>query len=280
MFVDLLLKRLKAYGFWDKSLALMCSYLENRKQGIQINNYFSSEKKVIAGVPQGSINGLLLFDLFINDHALFLTQCFLSTYADNNNLYSTGNNTELAKMDLQTDFRAITNWFFENDMILNSEKCHYMSIRRNCADDIFIHNGKEARRNSKEETILGVIIDNKLTFDSHLNRMCKKASQKLSALSWISAFIDLNKRQILFQSMIKLQFSCCPLTWMFYSRESNNLIKKVHERSTCFIVAATFLQFPILWNFQLFNFFEFSTCEFKWQIWTDLKLITEKLCIN
>ena len=113
MFVDLLLKRLKAYGFWDKSLTLMCSYLENRKKEIQINNYFSSEKKVIAGVAQGSINGLLLFDLFINDHALFLRQCFLSNYADNNNLYSTGNNTELAKMDLQTDFRAITNCFLK-----------------------------------------------------------------------------------------------------------------------------------------------------------------------
>ena len=112
MFVDLLLKRLKAYGFWDKSLTLMCSYLENRKKGIQINNYFSSEKKAIAGVAQGSINGLLL-DLFINDHALFVRQCFLSNYADNNNLYSTGNNTELAKMDLQTDFRAITNCFLK-----------------------------------------------------------------------------------------------------------------------------------------------------------------------
>ena len=73
-------------------------------------------------------------------------------------------------------------------MILNSEKCHYMCIRRNCADDTFIHNGKEARRNSKEETILGVIIDNKLTFDSHLNRMCKKASQTLSALWNISFY--------------------------------------------------------------------------------------------
>ena len=117
----------------------MCSYLENRKQGIQINNYFSSEKKVIAGVPQGSINGLLLFDLFINDHALFLTQCFLSNYADNNNLYSTGNNTELAKMDLQTDFRAITNWFFENDMILNSEKCHYMCASEETVQMIYLY---------------------------------------------------------------------------------------------------------------------------------------------
>ena len=85
-------------------------------------------------------------------------------------------------------------------------------------------------KNSREETILGVIIDNKLFFNSHINRMCKKAGQKLSALSRISAFIDLNKRQILFQSMIKSQFSYCPLIWMFCSRRSNNLVNNIHER--------------------------------------------------
>ena len=77
-------------------------------------------------------------DLFIDDLVLFLTQCFLSNYADDNDLYSTVNNLELAKMDLQTDFRAIANWFFENYMILNSEKCHYMCIGKNCADDVHV----------------------------------------------------------------------------------------------------------------------------------------------
>ena len=105
-----------------------------------------------------------------------------------------------------------------------------MCIGKNCADDTFIYNSKKFR-NSKEETILGVIIDNKLTFYSRIDRICKKGGKKLSALSRISAFIDLNKRQILFQSMIKSQFSYCPLIWMFCSRKSNNFINKIRERS-------------------------------------------------
>ena len=56
----------------------MYSYLSNRKQRTQINNYFF-RKKVIAVVPQGSIDGPLLSDLFIDDLFLFLTQCFLCT---------------------------------------------------------------------------------------------------------------------------------------------------------------------------------------------------------
>lgn len=91
----------------------MGSSLKNRKQRTQINNYFGSGKKVILGVPQDSIDEPLLFDLFINDLVLLLVQYFLSNYAKDNTLYNTGNNLELSIIDLQTDFRAITNWFFE-----------------------------------------------------------------------------------------------------------------------------------------------------------------------
>ena len=67
-----------------------------------------------------------------------------------------------------------------------------MCIGKNCADDTFRHNGKKFKKR-KKETILEVIIDSKLSFNSHINRICKKAGQKLSVLSRLSAFIDLIK---------------------------------------------------------------------------------------
>ena len=114
----LLLAKLKAYGFSINALDLMCSYLKNRKQSVQIHSNFSAAKKVHAGVSQGSIDGPLSFNLYINDSVLFLTDTFLSSYADDNNLYSIGKGRDIIKNLSQKDFRALTEWFFENYMVL------------------------------------------------------------------------------------------------------------------------------------------------------------------
>ena len=68
----LLLARLHAYGFSKQALAIICSYLSNRKQGIKISDVFSSWKDLILAVPQGSVLGPLLFNIYLNDLFSFL----------------------------------------------------------------------------------------------------------------------------------------------------------------------------------------------------------------
>ena len=117
----------------------MCSYLENGRQRVQINNKFSSLKEGIARVPQGSIDGPLLFNLFINDLFLFICFSTLSNYADDNNLFTTGNDIQLINQVLLFDFRTVNNWFYEKFMILNPGKCRFMSIGKDTHDkDFFI----------------------------------------------------------------------------------------------------------------------------------------------
>ena len=95
MIHDLLLAKLKAYGFSINALDLMCSFLKNRRQSVKIDNNLNSAKKVHAGCIQGSIGGPLLLNLFIDDSVLFLAGIFLSNYADDNNLYSIGKDRDI-----------------------------------------------------------------------------------------------------------------------------------------------------------------------------------------
>ena len=125
---DLLLAKLKAYEFSINTLDLMRSYLKNQKQSVKINNNFSSVKKVHAGAFQDSIDGPLSFNFFINDFVSFLSDTFLSNYADDNNLYSIGKDCDIIKNLLRKDFMALAKWFFENYMVLNQKKCYYMCI--------------------------------------------------------------------------------------------------------------------------------------------------------
>ena len=87
-------------------------------------------------------------------------------------------------------------------------------MEKNTESDIFKFENV-CLENSKEEVILGITIDNKLTFDSHIKSMCRKAGQKLSALSTTSPYLETDKKELLFKSMVKSQFNYCPLVWMF-----------------------------------------------------------------
>ena len=80
----------------------MHSYVSNRKQQVQINTKFSSKNTVIVRVRQGSIDGPLLFNLFVNDLVFFIQYCTLSNYAEDNNLFSKGTNKDQIKSFLSS----------------------------------------------------------------------------------------------------------------------------------------------------------------------------------
>ena len=130
-------------------------------------------------------------------------------------------------------------WFYKNGMVLNAGKCHFMCHGNNTENETFLFLNILIEQKSKEQKILRVIIDNKLNFKSRMSELCKKASQKVATLSRLSCYLHNSEKNSIFNSIIKSQFSYCPLVWIFCSKTSNNTINKLHERSLRVILMTT-----------------------------------------
>ena len=89
----------------------------------------------------------------------------------------------------------------------------------------------EKIKNSELEKLLGIKLDSKLNFYSHIHDICQKAGQKLNAASRITHNMDFSKRRLLVNAFFYSQFNYCQLVCMCHNRTNNSKINRLHERS-------------------------------------------------
>ena len=227
---ELLIAKLNAYGFSEKALALILSYLTNRWQRVKINTSFSSWKELTQGVPQGSVLGPLLFNIYLNDLFMFLNEVGISNYADDTTLYVCSSNLKNVIEKLEQNSEVAIFWFESNFMQLNTEKCKLI-VSGLKHEQIWANIGDDVIWESKDVELLGITLDSELKFEKHISKICSKAHQKISILSRMAKFLTLNKKRILFKAFFESQFQYCPLVWMFQSRAAQTKINALHERA-------------------------------------------------
>ena len=226
---DLLIAKLHAYGFDKKSLRLLKSYLSDRWQSTKMNTSYSSWSALFVGVPQGSDLVPLLFNLFIND-LFFVIKTYVCYYADDNTPYT----VDMCLGDLMAKLECAVNSakerFRYNGMTPYSGKYHVLICGHRFESMVC-----RIRKSLVVEThfveLLDIQIDSKLKFETHIETVCKKASQKLNVFSRLVSFIPFHKRKILMQAYFYARFSYSLLVWMFHSRRINIRINNLHFRA-------------------------------------------------
>ena len=227
---ELLIAKLNAYGFEKNSLTLIRSYLSNRWHRTRINDCFSTWSELINGVPQGSVLGPLLFNIYLNDLFFLDIEADICNFADDNTLFACDVSMDKLIEKLESSAITVIEWFKNNHMELNESKCHLLFCG-NSKNSISVNVGSFTIEQENEVNLLGIVIDKQLKFDNHIYTIYKKAGNKLNALGRLCNILLLQKRKILMKAFVISQFSFSPLVGMFHSRELNSKINALHYRA-------------------------------------------------
>ena len=157
---------------------------------------------------------------------LFVPDIDTANYADDNTPHATNKHLETVLKELEQGSDTLLKWSTDNLLKVNPEKYHLL-VSTN--ENRHLNVGEVEISNSKCEKFLGIKFDSKVIFDSNVKSLCKKASQKLNALSRIAYQLDFNQRKLLMNAFITSQFSYARVVWMFHSRKQNHHINRIHE---------------------------------------------------
>ena len=150
---------------------------------------------------------------------LFSSTFKIATYADGCSPYQFSGSINDVISKLENDSVTLIKWYENNYLQPNPDKWHLLlNVAR---EDLTVSVGNKWVPNTSCE--------NKLNFEMHVTKLCKKAGQKLHALARVSNYMSFNQNILIFNAFISSQFNYCPLLWLCHSRSLNTRINRIHE---------------------------------------------------
>lgn len=222
---SILLNKLTRLGIHGDLFRWIKSYISNRSQVISINGVLSKIINTTSGVPQGSHLGPLLFNIYINDIGSCFQHSKFLMYADDMKIYKTVRSLSDCK-ELQSDLDRLCNYCTDNYLDLNVSKCHTMSFTRNKHIIKFPYSLCDEPVISKNECKdLGVYLDSKLIFNTHIDSITDRSYKMLGFILRLSKlFKNPNTLVMLYTSLVRSTLEFASPVWNpKYTQYVNNI---------------------------------------------------------
>ena len=162
---------------------------------------------------------------------LFIEKTKICNFADDNTIYSCNNNLQTILKNLKHDMVNVLKWFKVNSMKANPQKFQFMILGKSTRQTIILNINNIKIRESQSVELLGLTIDNRLTFKDHINMLCHRACYKLHALRRIRKYLTLGKSKLLYNAFINNQFNYASIIWMFCRKQDYLEVEKIHYKA-------------------------------------------------
>ena len=173
-----------------------------------MDQFHSQASQITCGIPQGSILGPFLFIMFVNDLPLCILNCNIHLFADDTNIYFCGDNINIVQTALQKDLDNIFKWCELNRLIINPLKTKAIVLctpQKKLTLLPFLLNlkvNKCATEHVNSFKLLGIIIDEHLTWKLHINNLCSTLSCTIAAFWKINKYLDFNAKVLYYNGYI------------------------------------------------------------------------------
>lgn len=228
---NLLLLKLSKLGVHSNMISWFYHYLSDRYNVVSVDGICSQSFVPTSGIPQGSILGPLLFNIFINDISNCFKNSYYLLYADDLKIFKSISNLNDV-LRFQEDLDRVNNWSERNGLEFNLNKCFAMTYHR-CVNTINSYYNLNGHILSSVDEILdlGVVFDKKLSFNSHLSYIIPKSYSLLYFIRRNSdCHFDHYTKKILFSSFVRSRLEYCSFIWSPSSQIHSNRIEMVQKR--------------------------------------------------
>ncbi|CAB4011773.1 Hypothetical predicted protein [Paramuricea clavata] len=244
---EILLKKLELYRVTDVALTWFKSYLCDRYQFVSLEGKSSECLPLTKGVPQGSVLGPVLFLLFVNDLPLHLQYSSVDMFADDTTMYACAHYLDISSMNdgLNSDLHALNEWSLQNKMFINARKTNSMLVtgkripkKLDSQNDPCLQlkiDGVDVSSVASKK-LLGITLDSKMSYETHVEELAKKISKRLGFLKHISPYLKQHQRETFYTCVIKPTLMYGSVVWDSCNINCHQRLLKLQKRAARIIL--------------------------------------------